>query len=113
MAESAFRVMRLNEQVEVNDKLQWEEDVTPLKKGTKPKAPNQGSSIASNLMQTDAPDFEWPQPWEQVWIDQSIPCPSSAHHLIERTNKLWRSELVRSLTGIFYLAHAFCLNHDS
>ena len=114
MAESAFRVLRLNEQIEANHELQWEEDATHLKKwGRRPKAPNQGSAAGSNLMRTDAPDFDWPQPWEQVWTDQSIPSPSSAHHLIERTNKLWKSELVCSLTGIFHLAEAFCLNHNS
>ena len=95
MAESAFHISTPEEKPQEQREIRWEEDATHSKKwGKKPDKPKAaGPDAAAYLMRTDAPDFEWPQPWEQVWADQSIPSASSAHYLIERTNKLWESEL--------------------
>jgi hypothetical protein len=95
MAESAFHVVRPSEQSEAQHDMQWQEDTAYSKKfGQKSKT---AKPAADSLARVEAPDFEWPQPWEQVWTQQSIPSPAAAHHLIERTNKLWESELVCSV----------------
>ncbi len=100
MAESAFQVPTPSEQtIEPERETQWEEDTTQLKKfGRKPNPAKQNSTAVATgtLMRVDAPDFEWPQPWHHVWADQCLPSPAAAHYLIERTNKLWKSELVCS-----------------
>ena len=100
MAESAFQVPTPSEQIiEPERDTQWEEDTAQLKKfGRKPNPAKQNSTAAGTgtLMRVDAPDFEWPQPWHHVWDDQCLPSPAAAHYLIERTNKLWKSELVCS-----------------
>jgi hypothetical protein len=96
MAESAFHVSRPNERCETERDMQLEQEPTYSRKwGRKQQSVDQQkSSSASSLMRVDAPDFEWPQPWERVWTDGCIPSEASAHNLIERTNKLWQSELV-------------------
>jgi hypothetical protein len=97
MAESTFHISTPKETPQEQREIRWEEDATHSKKwGKKPDKPKAGPDAAAYLMRTDAPDFEWPQPWEQMWTDQSVPSASSAHYLIERTNKLWESELVGS-----------------
>jgi hypothetical protein len=95
MAESAFQISTPEAQDELKREIQWEEEPTHSKQyGKKSKAPNATSSATAHLMRVDAPDFEWPAPWEQVWSRGAVPSPSAAHYLIERTNKLWESELV-------------------
>ncbi len=92
MAESAFHVSRPSEQRETERDVQLEQEPAYSKKWGRKQQPK--SSSASSLMRADAPDFEWPQPWDRVWADACLPSAASAHNLIERTNKLWQSELV-------------------
>jgi len=101
LAQSAFQVTKPPEKSASQPEIKWEDEVVQAKKwGQKLKDPKHASAVKSDFMRADAPDFEWPQPWEQLWEQQSIPSPASAHHLIERTNKLWQSEMVRSFACI-------------
>jgi hypothetical protein len=103
MAESDFQVTRPSEQREDERDIPWEQDAVYSKKfGQKSHT---GKPAADCFMRTDAPDFEWPQPWKQVWTQQCIPSPAAAHHLIERTNKLWESELVCDVPWCSRCAH--------
>ena len=102
LAQSVFQVSRPQETSAVVHEVKWEEDVTQTKNwGQKPKDPKQASTIKSDLMRADAPDFEWAQPWEQLWSNQTIPSLTSAHHLIERTHKLWESEMVCNFACVY------------
>jgi hypothetical protein len=103
MAESAFQILTPQENNEEKHEIPWEEEVPHSKKfGRKTKAASTGSNAADYLMRVDAPDFEWQQPWDHVWARGAVPSASAAHYLIERTNKLWESELVRS-SSLAYL----------
>jgi hypothetical protein len=96
MAESDFHVSRPSEQRETERDVQLEQEPAYSKKWGRKQQPSdqQKPSSAGSLMRVDAPDFEWPQPWHRVWTDECLPSAASAHNMIERTNKLWQSELV-------------------